>query len=121
MKDLNDQSKTEISPQPTGEVLPSQSVPPKKNILILLAVLIIFTLVVGAAVFLINFKQKGSGLPTTEVSPSPAYQEDFSVQPTITEVSDSTEVDVLEKELTETDLGSFEKDLDQLDLEAGEL
>ena len=118
MKDQKDQSKKEVSPQPSGEALPSQSVSPKKNFLTLLAVLIIFTLIVAAAVFLVNFKQKGLGLPKTGVSPSPAIQEGFSDQQTTTEVSNSTEVDVLEKELTETDLGSFEKDLDQLDFEA---
>jgi len=121
MEDLKEQPKTEISPQSAGEVSPPELVSPKRNFLILLAILIIFTLVSVATVFLINSNQKGLGLPKAGVFPSPVIPKDLSVQPTMTEISDSTEVSVLEKELTETDLGSFEKDLDQLDLEAGEL
>lgn len=105
---------------PTAEPLP----PKRKFPLIWLFPLVSILAVVGGGYYYLNLGQtKEKEITAVIVTPSlaPLPTENPELIPTSAEVSSSTNVSTMEKELSDTDLGTFETDLNQLDADAGKL
>jgi len=115
----------ETTNQPTADI-PVQTadvsqtggpLPPKRKfspIWILLFILILAA--AGGVYYYFNYFNLGQ---TVAPSFSPSESPELTLPPS--KVSSSTDINTLEKELDDTDLGSFETDLNQLDTEAGQL
>ena len=111
---------TPNTPQTTAATPTIEQTPQKrKYFLMLISLLILILAVAGGVYYYFNLRQTGGkGITTTLVTPSAPTENPV---PTSAEVSNSTDTSVLEKELNDTDPGSFEKDVNQLDLDAGQL
>lgn len=99
---------TDVVPQTAGQLPPK-----RKSSLILVLLLILILAIAGGVYYYFNFRQT--------VTPSIAPTENPELITTSAEVSSSTDDNTLEKEINDTDLGSFETDLNQLDTEAEQL
>ena len=114
MSETTDQPIIDIPDQTTVPVQTAGQLPRKGKAPLVWIVLPILILAVAGGVYCyFNFRQT--------LTPFIAPTESLELIPISTEVSSSTDVNTLEKELNNTDLGSFETDLDQLDLDAGQL
>jgi hypothetical protein len=111
-------------PEQTAVVTPTIEQTPQKRkypLALISLLLILILAVAGEVYYYFNLRQTSEkGITTTLVTPSAPTKSPEST-PTTAEISSSTDPSVLEKELNDTDVGSFEQDLNQLDLDAGQL
>lgn len=123
MPEIINQPATGIPLQTNTVPQTAEPLPPKRKFpSIWLFPLVAILVVVGGGYYYFNLGQtKEKEITTTIVTPSIIPTENPILTPTPAEVSSSTNTNTLEKELNDTDLGSFEADLNQLDTDAGQL
>lgn len=114
---LNSTLETNVISGNSGQITPK-----RKSALIWMLPLILVLIAAGGVYYYFNLRQVNqketiNSIITPSISPS----ESLKPKPTSTEVSNSIDSSALEKELNDTDLGSFETDLKQLDTSAEQL